>query len=161
MHSRFSGERRQIAEEPRLPQDGSEEGSGVGGLGKLVGFGCDPSATEFNSRQGARSRFLLAKSAARSYLLIALHEFFGLNDMSDPSKSSNNARVGMVFFMVYLALYGGFVLMNAFAPSAMEAPFLFDVNLAVGYGMVLIVSAFALALLYAWWCRERQPEAKS
>ena len=59
-------------------------------------------------------------------------------------------RVGLVLFAVYLALYGGFVALNAFAPAAMEWTPLAGVNLAVLYGFGLIFAAFALALLYGW-----------
>ena len=33
---------------------------------------------------------------------------------------SSNARLGLKLFMVYLALYSGFVLISAFAPEVME-----------------------------------------
>ena len=32
-----------------------------------------------------------------------------------------NARVGLVLFVIYLILYGGFVFLNAFAAETMEA----------------------------------------
>jgi uncharacterized membrane protein (DUF485 family) len=70
---------------------------------------------------------------------------------SDPS-SARRARYGLVLFAFYLALYGGFVLLNAFAPSLMEVT-LAGVNLAVLYGLGLIAAAFLLALLYDWLCR--------
>jgi uncharacterized membrane protein (DUF485 family) len=59
----------------------------------------------------------------------------------------------MRLFATYLALYGGFVLLNAFAPSLMERDLVAGINLAVGYGLGLIVTALGLALLYAWLCR--------
>jgi len=61
-----------------------------------------------------------------------------------------NARLGMVLFVVYLILYGGFVFLNAFAPSAMEITPLAGVNLAIWYGLGLIVAALVLALIYGW-----------
>jgi uncharacterized membrane protein (DUF485 family) len=53
-------------------------------------------------------------------------------------------------FGVYLALYGGFVLLAAFAPQAMEATPLAGVNLAIWYGFGLIAAALLLALIYGW-----------
>ncbi len=76
----------------------------------------------------------------------------------DDAQIQRNTRIGLVLFAVYLALYGGFVLANAFAPQAMEVT-LFGVNLAILYGMGLIVAAFLLALLYAWLCRTPRPDA--
>lgn len=59
----------------------------------------------------------------------------------------------MILFFCYLALYSGFVLLNAFAPKLMaETPFA-GVNLAVLYGLGLILVAFVLAVLYDWLCR--------
>jgi uncharacterized membrane protein (DUF485 family) len=75
------------------------------------------------------------------------------------SPLSRSARYGLALFALYLALYGGFVLLNAFAPTLMEATPLAGVNLAVVYGLGLIVAAFALALLYAWLCRASGEEA--
>lgn len=67
---------------------------------------------------------------------------------------TRSARIGMVLFGVYLLLYGGFVLINAFSPSTMELTPISGVNLAIIYGFVLIIAAFLLALLYGWICRE-------
>ncbi len=80
-------------------------------------------------------------------------------EREDPEAARRNARIGLALFAVYCLLYGGFVLLNAFAPQAMELT-LWGVNLAILYGMGLIVAAFLLALLYAWLCRANpQPES--
>jgi uncharacterized membrane protein (DUF485 family) len=65
----------------------------------------------------------------------------------------------MVLFGVYLLLYGGFVLINAFSPSTMELTPIAGVNLAILYGFGLIFAALLLALLYGWLCREDAPDA--
>jgi uncharacterized membrane protein (DUF485 family) len=64
-----------------------------------------------------------------------------------------NARYGFWLFLVYLALYAGFVLLAAFSPATMERTPLAGVNLAIWYGFGLIVAALALALIYGWLCR--------
>lgn len=69
--------------------------------------------------------------------------------------SARRARLGLLLFVVYLVLYGGFVLLNAFAPEQMERTPVLGVNLAVLYGVSLIIAAFVLALLYGWLCRAR------
>lgn len=66
--------------------------------------------------------------------------------------SSRNARLGLVMFVVYLLFYGGFVGLNAFAPEVMELTPAAGINLAIVYGMALILAAFVLALLYGWLC---------
>jgi uncharacterized membrane protein (DUF485 family) len=67
--------------------------------------------------------------------------------------AARNARYGMVLFLVYLAFYAGFVLLNAFRPDVMDWVPAAGVNLAIWYGFALIVVALALALVYAWLCR--------
>ncbi len=71
----------------------------------------------------------------------------------DSALTSRRSRYGLALFAVYLLLYGGFVLLNAFAPEKMELTPLFGVNLAILYGMLLIAAAFVLALVYGWLCR--------
>ena len=61
-----------------------------------------------------------------------------------------STRLGLLLFAVYLVLYGGFVLLAAFSPQAMEATPLAGVNLAIWYGFGLIVAAIVLALIYGW-----------
>ena len=65
---------------------------------------------------------------------------------------SNNSRFGLVLFFLYLLLYGGFVLLNAFAPTTMEATPIAGVNVAILYGFGLIITAFVLAMIYGIFC---------
>jgi uncharacterized membrane protein (DUF485 family) len=66
---------------------------------------------------------------------------------------ARNARIGFMLFGVYLLLYGGFVLLNAFAPETMEATPIEGINLAILYGFGLIVAAILLALIYGFVCK--------
>jgi uncharacterized membrane protein (DUF485 family) len=75
----------------------------------------------------------------------------------DPKTAARNARYGAVLFLAYLLLYGGFVAINAFNPEVMDTVVLAGVNLAIVYGLGLIVAAFVLALLYGWLCRLPAP----
>src|SRR5262245_61615947 len=70
-----------------------------------------------------------------------------------PATSARNARVGMVLFVLYVSVYAGFVLLNAFWPAVMSDNQVGGVNLSVAYGLGLIVLAFVLALGYSWVCR--------
>jgi uncharacterized membrane protein (DUF485 family) len=66
---------------------------------------------------------------------------------------SRNARYGLWLFSLYLLLYGIYVALNTFAPEVMDAIPFAGVNLAILYGLGLIVAAIILALVYAWLCR--------
>lgn len=68
-------------------------------------------------------------------------------------RSARNARYGMILFVVYLAVYGTFVTINAFQPAWMDVLVFGGVNLAVVYGLGLIVAALVMAVLYGWLCR--------
>lgn len=66
---------------------------------------------------------------------------------------NRNARLGMILFFVYLAFYGGFVLIAACWPEAMARTPLAGVNLAIWYGFALIAAALILAGIYGVLCR--------
>lgn len=65
---------------------------------------------------------------------------------------TRNSRMGMTLFVVYLVLYGGFVLLNAFFSSLMEWTPIAGINLAILYGFGLIIAAFVMALAYGALC---------
>ena len=75
-----------------------------------------------------------------------------LRDEPEPN-SARSTRYGRLLFVFYTALYAGFVFLNAFSPETMQSMPLGGINLAVLYGLVLIVAAFVLALFYDWLCR--------
>jgi uncharacterized membrane protein (DUF485 family) len=83
-----------------------------------------------------------------------------VHDDHHPETVSRNARVGLRLFAVYLVLYAGFMALNAFFPQKMAAAPFGGVNLAVMYGLVLIVGAFVLALLYMFLVRRRAEEER-
>jgi uncharacterized membrane protein (DUF485 family) len=67
--------------------------------------------------------------------------------------SVRSTRYGWILFVCYALLYGGFVLLNAFHSDVMQDTPWGGINLAVLYGLGLIVSAFLLAIFYDWLCR--------
>ncbi len=71
---------------------------------------------------------------------------------------SSNARIGMILFVIYTLFYSGFVFLNAFYPKIMESTPIGGLNLAILYGMALIIAAFVMALLYGFLCRSNPPK---
>ena len=59
-----------------------------------------------------------------------------------------NTRLGLFLFVIYLVLYVGFVLINAFFARSMEVIVLAGLNLAIVYGFGLIAAALLLAFVY-------------
>ena len=86
----------------------------------------------------------------------------------DPSEReaigmTRNARRGLLLFLIYCLLYGGFVALTSLAPQLMQQPvaWLGGVNLAVAYGMALILVAFLLAIIYMISCSDARSEGQA
>lgn len=75
-------------------------------------------------------------------------------EVEDERGAARNARVGLVLFFIYLALYASFVAVSVFWPGAMEIRPWRGVNLAILWGFGLIAAAMVLALGYSWICRK-------
>jgi uncharacterized membrane protein (DUF485 family) len=56
--------------------------------------------------------------------------------------------VGFSMFLMYLLLYGGFIALNVLRPDVMALRVQGVVSIAVVYGMLLIIVAALLALMY-------------
>lgn len=67
--------------------------------------------------------------------------------------AARNSRYGLQLFVVYFAVYAGFVALNAFRPDLMEMTPLAGINLAILYGFGLICGALVLSLIYGWLCK--------
>jgi uncharacterized membrane protein (DUF485 family) len=67
-------------------------------------------------------------------------------------------RMGVRLFLVYATVYGIFVAINLIKPVLMERIVLFGMNLAVTYGIGLIVFAIVLALIYNRRCAQLDRE---
>ncbi|MCG5056238.1 MAG: DUF485 domain-containing protein [Myxococcales bacterium] len=78
-----------------------------------------------------------------------------------PVLQRRNARYGLWLFAVYLAFYGGFMALNVLSPETMKGAALFGLNVAIVYGMFLIVAALGLALVYTRLCRRPLPEGET
>jgi len=59
-----------------------------------------------------------------------------------------NARLGLIFFAIYAAVYAGFIGVCTFGYEAMGKPVFDGINLAIVYGMALILLAIVMAVIY-------------
>lgn len=75
-------------------------------------------------------------------------------EVESQAEIERGTRLGLRLFAVYFSLYVGFMLLHAFAPATVDVVLPGGLNLATAMGLVLIVGAFVLALLYAWLCRK-------
>lgn len=66
--------------------------------------------------------------------------------------TQKKARLGVVLFLVYLVVYSGFVVIGALWPRLLGVEFLFGQNLAVVYGVGLIILAAVMGLIYNYVC---------
>ena len=73
---------------------------------------------------------------------------------------ARNARLGWRLFLIYLAVYFAYCMLVAFRIDVMRAIGWGGVNVAILYGFGLIVSAFVIALFYAWLCRAKPSDGK-
>jgi uncharacterized membrane protein (DUF485 family) len=76
----------------------------------------------------------------------------------DPA-SGYKTRLGVVMFIIYTLVYAGFVLTNVLTEGrAMQTIVFMGLNLAVVYGIGLIVFALVLALIYNAMCTRKEAE---
>jgi uncharacterized membrane protein (DUF485 family) len=62
--------------------------------------------------------------------------------------TTQQSRYGLMLFAVYVIFYGLFVYLSAFRPDLMARRPWGGVNVAVMYGLGLIIAAIVLALIY-------------
>lgn len=77
-----------------------------------------------------------------------------------PDVLAINTRNATILFLVYLLAYAGFMLLAAISPKSMGVRVLAGVNLAVIYGIGLIVLAVLLAVVYMWLCARTMDQFK-
>ncbi len=69
-------------------------------------------------------------------------------DDSIPKKT----KLGVILFIVYSAIYSGFVFIGTIYPEFMGARTIGNLNLAFVYGMGLIVLAIIMGIVYNHFC---------
>jgi uncharacterized membrane protein (DUF485 family) len=77
--------------------------------------------------------------------------------LADKAFENRKSRIGIRMTLIYSLIYGGFVVVSVFQPTWMGARAVLGLNLAVAYGLGLIIIAFIFALIYNHLCRAPQP----
>jgi uncharacterized membrane protein (DUF485 family) len=86
---------------------------------------------------------------------------------SEDAFERRKSKIGIRMTLLYSVVYAGFVILSVFQPTWMGARALFGLNLAVTYGLGLIVIAVIFALVYNRLCRVpptggmTEPEARN
>jgi uncharacterized membrane protein (DUF485 family) len=82
-------------------------------------------------------------------------------DPRQPDDGTAASRLGLFLFWVYVALYGGFMGLVLVRPDLLSRRPFGGVNLAILYGMGLIVAAFVLAVVYMLLRAGRREEPRA
>ncbi|MBN2395218.1 MAG: DUF485 domain-containing protein [Candidatus Atribacteria bacterium] len=69
-------------------------------------------------------------------------------------------RIGMYMILLYALVYFGFIVINISNPFLMERIIFGGLNLALVYGIGLIIFALILALIYNSMCSKKEAEFK-
>ena len=87
-----------------------------------------------------------------------MHHGPATENAPDPA-SRYKSRLGVWMFLFYCLVYAGFVLTNVLTEGqAMQTIVVAGLNLAVVYGMSLIILALILALIYNALCTAKEKE---
>ncbi len=73
---------------------------------------------------------------------------------ADDAALRRKTKIGVRMTALYALVYGGFVAVSVFRPSLTGMKALFGLNLAIFYGISLILIAIIFALVYNHLCRE-------
>jgi len=85
-----------------------------------------------------------------------LHEPASIQEKDNASEWK--AKLGIKLFWLYCIVYMGFVGLAVFATETMKTEVLAGTNLAIIYGMGLIVFAIILGLIYNHLCTKKEDE---
>ncbi|NQU82246.1 MAG: DUF485 domain-containing protein [Bacteroidetes bacterium] len=79
---------------------------------------------------------------------------------SDPDNVSvYKVRIGIYMILLYALVYFSFIVINITNPLLMERIIFSGLNLAVVYGIGLIIFALILALIYNGMCSKKEAES--
>jgi len=76
------------------------------------------------------------------------------------SVTQQKSKLGVRLFFVYLICYAGFVIIGVFEYELLSTTVFGGLNLAVTYGIGLIIFAIILGLVYNYYCTKYEDEAQ-
>ncbi len=77
---------------------------------------------------------------------------------NDPQVSEQRkSNIGVRMTIIYSIVYSGFVVLSVFMPTVMGVDALFGLNLAIAYGLALIIIAIIFAIIYNLLVRVPKP----
>jgi uncharacterized membrane protein (DUF485 family) len=80
------------------------------------------------------------------------------------------SNIGVLMTILYAIIYSGFVVLSVFFPTLMGNESLFGLNLAIAYGLALIIVAIIFAIIYnalvripnaTKWLQEKQDSGRN
>jgi uncharacterized membrane protein (DUF485 family) len=73
-------------------------------------------------------------------------------ELGQDNSIERKSRLGVILFWVYLIVYAGFVVIGTISPKTLGLELLGGVNIAIIYGMGLIILAAIMGLVYNYFC---------
>lgn len=70
------------------------------------------------------------------------------------------SKLGVRLFFIYLICYAGFVILGVFKYELLATTVFAGLNLAVVYGMGLIIFAVILGIIYNYYCTKYEDKAE-
>jgi uncharacterized membrane protein (DUF485 family) len=77
-------------------------------------------------------------------------------EWGEDKASEYKAKVGIYFFIIYSIVYSVFVIINVISPLSMAMIVFAGLNLAVVYGIGLIILAIIMGLIYNYMCTKKE-----
>lgn len=74
--------------------------------------------------------------------------------------TQQKSKLGVRLFFVYLICYAGFVILGVFKYELLATTVFSGLNLAVVYGIGLIVFAVIMGVIYNYYCTKYEDEAE-
>jgi uncharacterized membrane protein (DUF485 family) len=73
-------------------------------------------------------------------------------ELGKDNSIEKKTKLGVILFWVYMIVYAGFVVIGTLSPKTLGLDFIGGVNLAIIYGMGLIILAGIMGLVYNFFC---------
>lgn len=73
-------------------------------------------------------------------------------ELGEDKASGKKAKLGVILFIIYAAIYAAFVLIGLLYTDLLSTEIIFGLNLAVVYGIGLILLAMVMGFFYSLIC---------